>query len=91
MVRQAFTRTRSSDVAFYAAVLPDGTMVEPERRDESLSSFRMGISFEASKTREKAPMDVRAANARIQLRSYRSRADRPDDLDRVVIQCLASL
>ena len=34
---------------------------------------------------------VRAANARIQLGSHCSRADRPDDPDRVVIQCTDGL
>jgi len=41
----------------------------------------MGISFGASKAREKALTVVRAANACIQLRSNRSRVDRPDDAD----------
>ena len=51
----------------------------------------MGLSFAASNAREKASTVVRAANARIQLGSYCSRADRPDDPDRVVIHCLDGL
>jgi hypothetical protein len=51
----------------------------------------MGVSFAASKAREKTSTVVRAANARIQLGSYCSRADRPDDPDRVVIYYLAGL
>ena len=75
--------------AFYAVVLPDGTIVEPE--DEmKFGSFRMGVSFAASKARETSTV-VRAANARIQLGSYCSRADRPDDPDRVVICYLVGL
>ena len=54
-------------------------------------SFRMGVSFAASKAREKASTVVRAANADTQLGSYCSRADRPDDPDRVVIHYLAGL
>ena len=70
---------------------PD-TQIQPEIVRHAIQPGPLVFdAFASSKAREKAPPVVRATNARIQLRSYRSRAYRPGGPNCVVIDYLGGL